>query len=85
MISYVTFNLWDRKQVKGALLADFLLYSLAFTLQGFPGMIFNFGLFWMIGWIWNSRQRLPNGARALPGPWGELPWIQLTRWLMNFI
>jgi hypothetical protein len=72
MISYVTFNLLDRKQVKSFLFADFLLYSLAFALQGFPGMILNFGLFLLVGWIWNSHQRLPNGTRALPGPWGEV-------------
>lgn len=73
MISYATFKILERKRVNGVLFAEFLLYSLALALQGFSGILLKFSLFAVVGWIWSSRQRLPNGTRALPGPWGKMP------------
>jgi hypothetical protein len=70
MISNKVFKVLEGRKVYGVLLVEVLLYILALALQGFSISILC--LFLVAGWMWSRRRGLPEGTKALPGPWGKL-------------
>ena len=79
MISHGMFKLFEREKVHSILFAEFLLYGLVSALLSFSRSVLSLSLFVVAGWIWNSRQHMPEGTRSLPGPWGEFLSLLLTR------